>query len=146
MMQYIKKDGIDIGSFENWEWESKNWENMSREEADKLMEVLGEFFMNHTKDELLELATENRFQLGPCNNAEDVLKYPQLKERDFWKDIEHPELGASLKYPGGAVVTTQGYIGVKHRAPLIGEHNDEIYKGLGLSSGEIQELKEKRII
>ena len=146
MMQYIKKDGIDIGSFEGWEWESKSWEDMSRGEADKLMEVLGKFFMNHTKDKLLELATENRFQLGPCNNAEDVLKYPQLKDRGFWKEIEHPELGTSLKYPGGAVVTTQGYIGVKQRAPLIGEHNDEIYQELGLSAGEIQDLKEKKVI
>jgi benzylsuccinate CoA-transferase BbsE subunit len=146
MMQYIKKDDIDIGPFEEWEWESKSWEHMSREEADKLMELLGEFFLNHTKDELLALATENRFQLGPCNNAEDVLKYPQLKARDFWKDIEHSELGTSLQYPGGAVVTTYGYVGVRRRAPLIGEHNNEIYQEIGLTAGEIQELKEQNII
>ncbi|HEY98510.1 MAG TPA: CoA transferase [Dehalococcoidia bacterium] len=146
MMEYIKRDGIDIGSFENWDWQTKSWEDMSRGEADKLMEVLGEFFMNHTKDELLALATENRFQLGPCNNAGDVLKYPQLNARNFWKDIEHPELGTSLKYPGGAVVTTQGYVGIKRRAPLIGEHNDEIYKELGLTSVEIQDLKDKKVI
>ena len=146
MMQFIKKDGIDIGPFENWEWEFKSWEDMSLEQANKLMEVLGKFFNNHTKDELLALATENRFQLGPCNNAEDVLKYPQLEARGFLKDIEHPELGTSLKYPGGAVVTTQGYVGIRHRAPLIGEHNQEIYKELGLSSSDIQDLKEKKVL
>ena len=146
MMEYIKQDGIDIGSFEGWDWGGKSWEDMSREQADKLMELLGEFFMNQTKDELLKLATENRFQLGPCNNAEDILKYPQLTARGFWKDIEHPELDASLKYPGGAVVTTQGYVGIKRRAPLIGENNQEIYKDLGLSAGEIQDLKEKKVI
>jgi len=75
-----------------------------------------------------------------------VLKYPQLNARNFWKDIEHPELGTSLKYPGGAVVTTQGYVGIKRRAPLIGEHNDEIYKELGLTSVEIQDLKDKKVI
>ena len=84
--------------------------------------------MNHTKAELLKLATENRFQLGPCNNAADILAYPQLEAREFWKEIEYPELGKTLKYPGGAVKTTQGYVGPKRRAPRIGEHNDEILK------------------
>jgi len=146
MMEYIKQDSIEIGPFETWDWAGKSWENMSREQADKLMELLGEFFMNHTKDELLKLATENRFQLGPCNNAEDILKYPQLTARDFWKDIEHPELGTTLKYPGGAVVTTQGYAGIRRRAPLIGENNEEIYQELGLSESEIQNLKEQKVI
>ena len=146
MMEYIKKDGIDIGFLENWEWETKSWEDMTLEQAEELMVVLGKFFMNHTKDELLQLATENRFQLGPCNNAADVLKYPQLIARDFWKEVEHPELGASLKYPGGAVVTTQGYCGIRHRAPLIGEHNDEIYRELGMSADEVLALKEQGVI
>jgi len=127
MMEFIKKDGIDIGFLEGWDWEKKSWEHMTREQAEKLMDSLGKFFMNHTKDELLKLATENRFQLGPCNNAEDVLKHPQLAARKFWKEIEHPGIG-TLKYPGGAVVTTQGYVGPRTRAPKIGENNDEILK------------------
>ncbi|MFH1647944.1 MAG: CoA transferase [Chloroflexota bacterium] len=146
MMEFIKKDGIAIGSFEGWEWDKKSWEDMTLAQAEELMDVLGKFFRNHTKDELLKLATENRFQLGPCNNAGDILKYPQLQARGFWKEIEHPELGASLKYPGGAVVTTQGYVGVKRRAPRIGEHNEEVYQELGLSTAELAELKDKRII
>jgi len=116
-------------------------------QAEELMDVLGRFFKNHTKDDLLKLATENRFQLGPCNNAEDILKYPQHKARGFWKNIEHPELGTSLKYPGGAVKTTQGYVGIRRRAPRIGEHNEEIYKGeFGLTSEEIIRLKQEGII
>ena len=115
-------------------------------QADAQLRVLGEFFLNHSKDELLQLATENRFQLGPCNNAEDILKYPQLKARGFWKDIEHPELGTSLKYPGGAVVSTQGYTGIRRRAPLTGENNEEIFRELGLSAEEIEKLKEQKVI
>jgi crotonobetainyl-CoA:carnitine CoA-transferase CaiB-like acyl-CoA transferase len=129
MMEYIKKDGIDIGFLESWEWEKKSWEHMARPQAEKLMECLGKFFMNHTKDELLKLAIENRFQLGPCNNAADVLKHPQLEARRFWQEIDHAELGR-FKFPGGAVKTTQGYVGPRTRAPYIGEHNDEILKNL----------------
>jgi crotonobetainyl-CoA:carnitine CoA-transferase CaiB-like acyl-CoA transferase len=129
MMEFIKKDGIDIGFLEGWDWENKSWGDMTREQAEKLMDTLGRFFMNHTKDELLKLATENRFQLGPCNNAADILKYPQLVARKFWKEIDCPGIG-TLKYPGGAVMTTQGYVGPRTRAPRIGEHNEEILKNL----------------
>jgi benzylsuccinate CoA-transferase BbsF subunit len=103
---------------------------MTREQAEKLMDSLGKFFMNHTKDELLKLAIENRFQLGPCNNAADVLKHPQLAARQFWQEIDYPELGMRLKYPGGVVVTTHSYVGPRRRAPRIGEHNDEILNNL----------------
>jgi crotonobetainyl-CoA:carnitine CoA-transferase CaiB-like acyl-CoA transferase len=146
MMEYIKKDGIDIGFLEGWAWDKKSWEDMTLAQAEKLMDTLGKFFMNHTKKELLKLAIENRFQLGPCNNAADILAYPQLQARKFWKEIEHPELGRSLKYPGGAVMTTYGYVGVKHHAPHIGEHNNEIYKELDIPADELKALKKQNVI
>ncbi len=147
LIEYVKKDGIDIGFLENWEYDKKSWKDMTLEEARELMAILGRFFLKHTKAELLQLAIENRFQIGPCNNAADVLQYTQLEARGFWKEVEHPELGTSIKYPGGAVVTTQGYCGIRHRAPLIGEHNEEIYqKEMGMSAGETLALKERRVI
>jgi benzylsuccinate CoA-transferase BbsE subunit len=146
MMEYIAQDGIPTGTFADWDWATKSWEHMSRAQADELMDVLGKFFMNHTKDELLKLAVENRFQLGPCNNAADILKHPQLEERGFWKDIPHPELGATFKFPGGVVITTQGYVGVKQRAPRIGEHNAGVYGELGLSAERQADLKAKGVI
>lgn len=147
VLECAKQDGIDIGFMEHWEWDKKGWADATPEEAEKLLGIIGKFFLNHTKAELLKLATEKRFQLGPCNNAADVLQYPQLLARDFWKEVEHPELGTTIKYPGGAVVTTQGYCGVRHRAPLIGEHNDDVYrKGLGISARELNALKKQRVI
>jgi crotonobetainyl-CoA:carnitine CoA-transferase CaiB-like acyl-CoA transferase len=140
MMQYLKKDGIDIGFLEHWEWETKSWGDMTRPQAEKLMQSLGKFFMNHSKDELLKLAIDNRFQLGPCNNSADVLKHPQLAARKYWKEIDCPGIG-KLKYPGGAVISTQGYVGPKKRAPRIGEHNDEILKKLNDSIKSRQPLK-----
>jgi len=146
MMEYIAQDGIPTGTFATWDWTTKSWEHMSRAQADELMDVLGKFFLNHTKDELLKLAVANRFQLGPCNNVEDILKHPQLEERGFWKDIEHPDLGTSFKFPGGAVMTTQGPVGPKRRAPRIGEHNAEIYGELGLSDARQAELRAQGVI
>jgi benzylsuccinate CoA-transferase BbsE subunit len=147
LMEGIKKDGIDIGFLKDWEWEKKGWRDMSLEQAREVANILGQFFHQHTKKELLELAVQNRFQIGPCNDAEDVLKHPQLAFRNFWKEVEHPELGTSLKYPGGPVVMTGGYCGIRQRAPQIGEHNTEIYqKELEMSASQIKALKERQVI
>ena len=119
---------------------------MTRDEADKLMDSLGKFFMNHTKDELLKLAVENRFQLGPCNNAEDVLKHPQLEARKFWQEIDHPVAG-KLKYPGAPfkLSTTPGII--NRPAPLLGEHNDIVYgEILKYSQEQLTKMKQAGII
>jgi benzylsuccinate CoA-transferase BbsE subunit len=147
LIGYVKKDGIDIGFLEGWDYDKKGWKDITLEQANELTGTIAKFFLKHTKSELLEIAMQNRFQIGPSNTAADALSYPQLLERGFWKEIEHPELGTSLKYPGGGVTTTGGYCGTRTRAPLIGEHNKEIYqKLLGLTANELKALKAKTII
>ena len=147
LMEGLKKDGIDIKFLKDWDWDKKGWKDLSLEQAKEVIAILAQFFKMHTKAELLQMAIESRFQIGPCNDASDVLVHPQLEARQFWKEIEHPELGVSLKYPGGAVKLSEGYCGVRHRAPLIGEHNTEIYqKELKWSTSKIDDLKARRVI
>lgn len=147
LIDAVKKAGIDIGFLANWEWDKKGWKDMTLEQAQEVVEILSKYFRLYTKAELLQLAIKNRFQIGPCNDASDVLAHPQLAERNFWKEIEHPDLGITLKYPGGAVTTTGGYCGIRTRSPRIGEHNTEIYlTEMGLSPEEISNLKKQSVI
>ena len=70
-----------------------------------------------------------------------------FKERDFWREVEHPELGTKITYPGGFVKTGIGDCGVRFRAPLIGEHNDDIlHNELNITQEEMVNMKQRRII
>ena len=90
---------------------------------------------------------EKNIHLAVCLTAEEALKFPQLVERGFWTEVAHPELGTSLTYPGGFVKLTEADCGIRNRAPLIGEHNNEIYCGeLGISEEELSTLKQGNII
>ena len=146
LIERIKQEGIDIKFLNDWQWDKQSWRDMSLEQAQEVINIISQFFRKHTKAELLDMAIKNRFQIGPCNDAGDVLEHPQLKERNFWVDIEHPELGVSFKYPGGAVKMSEGYCGPYRRAPLIGEHNAEIFGSIGLSEDQLSALKEKQVI
>jgi crotonobetainyl-CoA:carnitine CoA-transferase CaiB-like acyl-CoA transferase len=85
--------------------------------------------------------------LCPVNDSKDIMENAQLKEREFWVDINHPELSTSIKYPGAFAKLSETPLNIRCRAPLIGEHNREIYQGeLGLSSSELNDLLRSRVI
>jgi crotonobetainyl-CoA:carnitine CoA-transferase CaiB-like acyl-CoA transferase len=72
---------------------------------------------------------------------EALLKDAHLHDRGFWKQVEHPELGRSFVYPGEAAIYNGSAWAISRRAPLIGEHNVDIFCGeLGLSRGELSVL------
>jgi crotonobetainyl-CoA:carnitine CoA-transferase CaiB-like acyl-CoA transferase len=146
LMEGLKRDGIDIKFLADWQWDKNGLERPVPEQANEVIDIIGQFFKKHTKAELLDMAIKNRFQLGPCNDAGDVLQHPQLAERNFWKDIEYPELGVTFKYPGAAVKMSEMDCGPRSRAPRIGEHNDSIYQELQLSTAEISDLRKAGII
>ncbi len=81
------------------------------------------------------------------NDISEVLDHPQLSYRNFWSVLEHPELSASFTYPGKLFLPSEGRAEVRRRAPLIGEHNKEIYGDeLGFSEKEVAGLRQDKVI
>ena len=77
----------------------------------------------------------------------EILESKQLDARNFWKNVEHPELGQHLIYPGAPVKLNHGQWQIRCRAPYIGEHNDDVYeKELGLSKDALGMLKSNNVI
>ena len=103
--------------------------------------------MTKTKAELYERAITDRILLAPCNTIEDLVESRQLQARDFWLEVYHPEFEASLSYPGSFIKLSETPIQTNRRAPLIGEHNEEIYVGeLGLTRKHLAQLKAQMVI
>jgi crotonobetainyl-CoA:carnitine CoA-transferase CaiB-like acyl-CoA transferase len=91
--------------------------------VDHVIEVLQGWTRLHTTDELFELGQLMRFPWAPVCSPKDVLSSPQLQARGFFSDIEHPELGCALQYPGVPYRFSDQYPVPRKRAPLLGEHN-----------------------
>jgi crotonobetainyl-CoA:carnitine CoA-transferase CaiB-like acyl-CoA transferase len=69
-----------------------------------------------------------------------------LDARAYYEEFEHPITGAS-RYPGWPFRITPGPVR-HHRTPppTLGQHNDEILRGLGLSDDELASLRAARVI
>lgn len=110
-------------------------------------ELLAGFIASLPADEVYQAAQERGFTWGAVRAPEELLDDPHLHDRGFWKQVEHPELGRSFVYPGEAAIFSDSPWHISRRAPLIGEHNTEIYCAeLGLSQGELSILAENRVI
>jgi CoA:oxalate CoA-transferase len=107
--------------------------------------VIRPWFMERTQKEIVELFQEFRVPAAPVNTMKDLLEEPQYIARDFWTWIDHPEAG---KHPyAGAPFKMSTTPAQPKRAPLLGEHNGEIFLGeLGMTKDEVAALDEKGII
>jgi crotonobetainyl-CoA:carnitine CoA-transferase CaiB-like acyl-CoA transferase len=110
-------------------------------------EVLANFIASLPAEEVYHAAQRRGFTWGAVRTPEAVLEDPHLQDRGFWKQVEHPELGRSFTYPGEVAIYSNSPWQISRRAPLIGEHNAEIFCAeLGLSKGEMAILAESRVI
>jgi len=116
------------------------------ENKDEMDAYLIEWLMNHTKQEVFDLCFERRIPFVPEYNTQDLMKSAQFKERQYLVEIEHPETGV-LKYPGAPAKLSKTPWRIDRPAPLLGEHNEEVYcKHLGYSHEDLVELRRAGVI
>ncbi|MBN2058857.1 MAG: CoA transferase [Deltaproteobacteria bacterium] len=135
---WIIEEGSAPEFFKNVDWASLDMAKQSQEDQERLEGVVSQFFSRYTKAELYQRANEDGVLLCPQSSLKDITENVQLKERRFWGPVEHPELDEKILYPGPFLKASVTPLTLKRRAPLIGEHNEEIFNGLlGLTMDEI---------
>ena len=80
------------------------------------------------------------------NKVEDVVKSEYAKSPGLFVDIDHPQAGklSYIRGPGRFSETPWAH---KRAAPLLGEHNQEVYCGkLGYSAEELLMLRQTGVI
>jgi benzylsuccinate CoA-transferase BbsE subunit len=129
-------------------WTDYNASKLKQELADRVGAAIEAFTMTRTKEELYNTgAYKLRILIAPVADTKDISEDIQLEARRFWVEMAHPELDGNIPYCGPFIQLSETPIDYRKRAPLIGEHNKEIYGGeLGLSDAELRSLKEKGII
>lgn len=147
LTEWVIEENMASETLKNLDWSQFSWHTVSQETLDEITQSWGRFFLKHTKAELWEGAQKRGIMLYPILTTKDILEFDQLKKREYWEEVEHPELGTSITYPGGFVKMTEEPCRIRRRAPLIGEHNEEIYiREIGLSTEELLTLKQAKVI
>ena len=120
---------------------------MTQEELDRIQEPFDKFLMTRTTIEFSEETAKRGIMGCPVSDSKDIYEDHHLEARDFWQQVDHPELGETLTYCGPFAKFSQAPMKTTRRASLIGEHNKDIYeKELGMSREDIILFKQAGII
>lgn len=103
-------------------------------------------FAKREKQELFESAQEWGFPWATVQDCSDIAKCPQLEGRGFWAEPEHPVMG-KLRMPGRPYLMTRTPWQTATSAPLLGQHNREIYvERLGYSRIDLIKMRESGVV
>jgi crotonobetainyl-CoA:carnitine CoA-transferase CaiB-like acyl-CoA transferase len=147
IVDWMGSKGMAPQSLKEMDWVKLDAEKMTQEELDAIHEPMAKFFKTCTRTEIQEESIKRLIMMYPIYDSKETMENPQLRARDFWVEIRHDELDDTITYPGAFAKFSETPIKNWRRAPLIGEHNDEIYgRELGFSKDEMVMLKEAGVI
>jgi crotonobetainyl-CoA:carnitine CoA-transferase CaiB-like acyl-CoA transferase len=99
----------------------------------------------HSRHHWLEQFERGGVPCGPINDYAEVFNDPQVKARSLSVEVEHPTLG-SLRTLGTPLKMSETPLEVRRRAPLLGEHTEEVLREAGYSEGEVLALRQSGAI
>jgi crotonobetainyl-CoA:carnitine CoA-transferase CaiB-like acyl-CoA transferase len=137
----MDEQGLAPPELKEKDWEKFDQFQATQAEYDQIMGPISRFFLGVTKTDFYREAVRRRIMGYPVSTAKDILEDPQLEARRFWERVEHSEAGEGLAFPGPFAKFSVTPLTFRRRAPLIGEHNEEVYgERLGLSREELTAL------
>jgi benzylsuccinate CoA-transferase BbsE subunit len=146
LVNWMDSEGMADEYLKSLDWENLDMGSVTQEVVDRISRPIEAFFLSHTKREISQGAVDRRISICPLSSMGDLLNDAQLRARNFWVEIEHPELNTKITYPREFVKSSEKVCDIRLRAPLIGEHNEEIYGEIGLSQRDLVTLKQAGII
>jgi len=110
-----------------------------------LDESVGAAIGKLTLAELRETLTKHEVGFSPIYDIADVFADPQFAARQAIVAVPDSELG-SVRMQGVVPRFSETPGAVRRAGPTLGEHNDEVYRGLGLTAAQIAGLKARKVI
>jgi crotonobetainyl-CoA:carnitine CoA-transferase CaiB-like acyl-CoA transferase len=116
------------------------------EHRDEVIALLTDWTSSRTRAEIVD-ALGGRVPVGPVNTVADIVADPHIAAREMLAEVEQPGMDRPVVVPNNPIKLTRTPSGVRHRAPLLGEHTDEVLsRVLGLGEAAIGRLHDARVV
>jgi crotonobetainyl-CoA:carnitine CoA-transferase CaiB-like acyl-CoA transferase len=99
-----------------------------------------------TRAEAIAELERARVPCGPCYDLDEVLNDPQVAARKLLQEAEYPGSATPVPIASPPVRFGNDPASRCRRAPMLGEHTDEVLCELGFSADEIALLKTDQVV
>ncbi|SAK86653.1 L-carnitine dehydratase/bile acid-inducible protein F [Caballeronia pedi] len=121
------------------------WGHISGRERDRaeVDRTVGEWTAQFSRDEVLARCEQFQVPCGPVYGVDEIFEDPQYAARENIKYMQDARIG-ELAIPNVVPRLSATPGGVDWLGPDLGEHNDEVYRGLlGLDTEQLATLREE---
>jgi crotonobetainyl-CoA:carnitine CoA-transferase CaiB-like acyl-CoA transferase len=132
---------------EDWIGDSRFSSDETRgDNADLICQKMQAWCMERSSEQALAELEQARIPGGPIKNLAEALEDPHVLARRLHHYVEYPGVQKPTPLMDTPVRLSETPGGIRHRAPLLGEHTDRILVELGFSEEEIKSLREARAV
>jgi len=115
--------------------------DVRRQRSGEVNKHVAGWMREHTKYEIYHKGQKIGVPTGAYQTPEEIMNSEQLNSRGFFVELDHSEVGR-ITYPTAPYRFSKTPWRGRQAAPLLGEHNEEIYhKRLGHSKGELARFR-----
>jgi crotonobetainyl-CoA:carnitine CoA-transferase CaiB-like acyl-CoA transferase len=111
----------------------------------QLFAIFDELFPTRTTGEWMDALEPADALCGPVYSYEQVAEEPQFRANRYLLSMEHPQMG-SVEVVGPPIHLSETPVEVAGPEPTLGQHTEEILRGLGYDSAEVARLREEGVI
>ena len=111
-----------------------------------ISERMARWCAERTTAEALEALESARIPAGPVYSPQEALEDPHVAAAGFLRQLEFPGLPSAAPVADAPFSLSDSEVGVRHRAPVLGEHTDKILREVGYTVAEISAMREARVV
>ena len=111
----------------------------------EMIDLLNGVFATNTVAHWVKVIDDAGVPVGPINKTSDVVADAQVKARDMFLPIDHPNV-PDLRVPNSPIKLQGTPARLRRPPPLLGQHNDEVLAELGYAADAIAVLKNAGVI
>lgn len=131
----------------HWLEDARFRDDISRGDHGEIISVrLARWCAERTSAQVLTQMEEARLPAGPIMSPQDVLDDPHVAATGMLHRLDYPGLGKPAPVMGPPVSLSLTPPSIRHRAPTLGEHTDQLLTELGYTAAEIETLRSERVI
>ncbi|SLN67077.1 CaiB/BaiF CoA transferase family protein [Oceanibacterium hippocampi] len=138
---------IEMVGATEWLTDERFKDDLSRGENGEVVSArMAAWCAERTVSEALTACEEARIPCGPVYSPQQTLDDPHVRERNYFRPVTYPGVDKPVPIADTPFRLSGSDVRIRCRAPLLGEHTDEILNELGYTGPEIAELRELRVV